>query len=424
MNSIGIDSISFYIPEPRISVETIITHRLQESQKVGNILQGAQRTTEQEYFRIPQYWQDSVCLAAQSLITLFQDTTIDYSALRYLISGTETPVDASKPNSSFLLGILSQIGINMPRNLINYQIQHACAGGTIGLLQVAMGILQNTSASGIVSMGDIALYDTSQSAEITQGAGAVSLYIKNNPRLLEIDLAHIGYFSDDVDDFFRPLSSCTAKVKGRYSMECYIEASYQSLLDYAQQIGMSVEEVLDNNDYIVFHTPFASMPVIALSHILKHQLSYDASTIQSIITRTGVQYASEISKYIGNTYTSSTYFSLGYILQREYNIHKEDLIGKTILLFSYGSGNTAVVFRAKVAKDAGKIISTWNLHEQLNSYCDISFEEYNQYCHQVTNTQPMAYSNNSLPSSERHDPQVYLKNIRAHDLYREYGIRQ
>lgn len=418
MNRVGIDTMSFYIPEKRISVETIIEHRKKESDKLGNILISARNTTNQEYMRLTHSWQDSVCIAAQSVISLLQGNDIDMSKLRYIIAGTETPVDASKPNSAFFLGILKQLNIPVPQNLVNYQVQHACAGGTIGLIQAVALILQNKiDSTALVSMADISHYEIPSSAEITQGAGSVTMLVNKNPRLLEMDIGYVGNSSSDVDDFFRPLNSNTAKVRGRYSMQCYIDATYESLRDYANQLGKDIETVINENDYLVFHTPFPSMPEMVVTSILKRKLSMEASSILKIIEDKCISYAAECVKDIGNTYTAATYFPLGYILQKEYQRISQDIIGKKILIFSYGAGNTALVFQATIAEGAPKIIESWNLSHQLERYSDITFDTYVKWCHI---TEPTSEPNPHMSRQMEHH--VFLNNIREQDSYREYGI--
>lgn len=416
MDSVGIDKVSFYIPENRISIEDIIQNRKRVSQEMNEILIKAQATTEQAYIRYTHDWQDSVCIAAQSVLSLLDDEHIDISQIRSFISATETPVDLAKPNSAFLLGILKQADIMLPRNLVNYQVQHACAGGTAALIQTAALIGQRKKDStGIVSMADIAHYTTPSSAEITQGAGSVAMYLSRNPRLLTFDTQHIGYSSEDVDDFFRPLNSPTAKVRGGYSMQCYIDAVYQAMSDYMNEKNQSIDECIEDNDYFVFHTPFATMPEMAFSAMLKKKFSKTPEEIHTIIANKRINMSSSVVCDIGNTYTAATYFPLGYLLQNEYKTLQQDFIGKKILLLSYGAGNTALVLQTTVAKNASVIIEQMNLTEQLQRYHDKDFDAYVKWC-------DTPESKNTLHPQHTHTPSVFLKNIRSDDQYREYGL--
>lgn len=415
-NTIGIDALSFYVPENRIAIADIISLRSEEDTHIQHILQRAQKTTHQEYLRLNDSWQDSVCLAAQSALSLIADAEVDISHMRYVNTSTETPVDVSKPLSMFMLGIFKQRGHTFPRNLVSYQTQHACAGGSISILQILsmMSTDCKKNSHALVTMSDISRYRTHTSAEITQGAGAVSLCMCENPRLLEIDIHVVGYSSEDVDDFFRPVDSPVAIVKGSYSIQCYISAVYEALLDYAQHADMSLEEVFQQVDYLVFHTPFATMPSLAIRYILKRHLRYSEEDIVQFIEKKKLVSSAEIIRHIGNTYTAAAYFVLGNLLQQEYDVLGDALTGKKILVVSYGSGNTAVVFCATVAPHAPQVIQQWNLSAQLDAYQDMSTQKYNQWCEHY-DAVPVEQTHVST-----HSGKVHLKEIR-NDGYRIYG---
>lgn len=419
MTTIGIDTMSFYVPENRVLICDIIEHRKKESQKLFEILSRGQITTQQVAIRITRLWQDAVTLATQSTMSMLKDNTINLDMLRYLVSATETPVDTSKPNASYMLGILKQAGINIPQNIVTYQTQHACAGGSISLLQVSSLIstaaVQNSSA--IITMSDISHYEVPSNAEVTQGAGAVSILVSKNPRLLEIDIAHVGHSSECVDDFFRAINVSAASVKGRFSMQCYINACYESFKDYAKQRGASVDQIIDESDYLVFHAPFKSMATIALTHILKKHLSKSPEQIAKILHDKHLETASDIIKDLGNTYTAATYFSLGYLLSEQYKALGNDISGKKILIISYGAGNTSLVFQATLAPSAGDIIRSWNLSQQMEEYTKIDFETYKYWC---SHAEPEG--NSCVITSNRAEKQVYLSHIRD-DNYRIYGIK-
>lgn len=419
--NVGIDTLKFYIPENRIAISTIMEARKQESQQLYDVLARAQITTAQAYMRIPHLWQDSVCLAAQAALSLITDSSVQeyIPLLRYIISATETPVDAAKPVSAFVLGILNKVCDELPSKLVSYQTQHACAGGLISILQAAslVATTQHARSSALVTTSDIAHYNSHTNAEITQGAGAMAFLITKDPRLLTLDISNVGFSSADVDDFFRPLSSPTAVVKGRYSMRCYIEATFDALEDFAQQTDQSVLEVLESNDYLVFHAPFRSMPSIALTNILKNHLSLDRKIIADMLEKKHFDSVAEIITNIGNTYTSSVFLSFGHILQQQYRSIGKDIIGKKVLLVSYGAGSTAVVMQGILGTQAPEVIEQWNLDEQTEHYTELSMELYDQWCKDsITSIDSLDKS-----SLRRKEPTVFIKEIRE-DLYRLYGI--
>ena len=215
--SVGISDISVYLPKPVIDLHELVRRRVAQQPKLARHMERAMATTGQKSIRFPELWEDTATMAAQAAYDLLRrNPQLDLAAIRHLAVGTETTVDHSKPVSAYVQGMLQQAGVRLPDSLSSFQVQHACAGGTMALLSIA-GMLQTSGRpgeSGIVMATDIARYETESTAEITQGAGAVAMLVENSPRLIELDLATVGYFSRDVDDFFRPLGSKTAQGQG------------------------------------------------------------------------------------------------------------------------------------------------------------------------------------------------------------------
>lgn len=410
---IGIDNIGYYVPKLRVSIQKLMKSLFNDNPELLERMCNAIKTTGQQFMRITQKWQDSVCLASESVLDLIDNVSAD--TVRFLVSATETSVDASKPIAAYVLGILKRIGVKLPANLSTYQTQHACAGGTISLLQcLSMILTLKKESSAIVSMTDIARYDKDTTAEITQGAGSVSLFICKNPRLIELDAETVGVYSEDTDDFFRPMSSVPAKVKGKYSMKCYLASVYNALNDYAENKGETIEEVLMGSDYFCFHLPFASMSKIALMHILRRKLKWDSEKIDSFIANKYIQESAEIISSIGNTYTASTYFSLGYLLCKQYQSIQEGIIGKKILILTYGSGNTSMVMSGTIAEKAPEIIKTWSLLKQLEDYQEINERYYREW---LASELPIAPTEDEIFSLS--PKSIYLKLLRE-DGYRIY----
>ena len=103
-----------------------------------------------------------------------------------LVVGTETGVDHSKPVASFVHGLLG-----LPSAMRVYDTQHACYGGTAGVMAavewIASGAADGRAA--LVVCSDIARYGVATAGEPTQGAGAVAFALETDPRLLRLDLA-------------------------------------------------------------------------------------------------------------------------------------------------------------------------------------------------------------------------------------------
>src|SRR5271157_5182568 len=285
-SSVGISDIGLYIPPPSIDLEDLVPRRVHLNPRLDRHLERACRVTGQKAIRFPEIWEDSATMAASSIRTLFhQNPAIDVKNVRHLAVGTETGVDHSKPVSAYAQGMLQRAGIDLPSTLSSFQVQHACAGGTMALLSVAAMLAAGgrPADSGIVVSSDVARYETESTAEITQGAGAVALHVQSSPRLLELDLSSAGYCSADVDDFFRPLGSITARVNGSYSMRCYEESLEAAFLDFCARSGNKPEHALLDTDYFVLHTPFRNMPEGAMEKLFERVIGYDAAKTRAVL---------------------------------------------------------------------------------------------------------------------------------------------
>ncbi|MGO9310442.1 MAG: hydroxymethylglutaryl-CoA synthase family protein [Spirochaetia bacterium] len=415
----GISDIGLYVPPPSIDLETLVKRRVHLNPRLDRHLERACRVTGQKAIRFPEIWEDSATMAASAIRMLFrQNPGIDVKTVRHLAVGTETGVDHSKPVSAYAQGMLQRAGIDLPSSLSSFQVQHACAGGTMALLSVA-GMLAaggRPADSGIVVSTDVARYETESTAEITQGAGAVALFVQRSPRLLELDLASAGYFSADVDDFFRPLGSITARVNGSYSMRCYEESLQAAFLDFCSRAGMRPEHALLDTDYFVLHTPFRNMPESAMVKLFEKVLGYDAQRARGVLAEKSFASGIDPLAWIGNLYAGSLTASLAFLLEERYRALGSRIAGRKILLASYGSGNTMVVLQARVAPQAGEVISRWRLDDVFRSARATSFEEYEAWA--AGPVQPELHAR--LMENAVVPPETFLLSGIRKDGYREY----
>jgi hydroxymethylglutaryl-CoA synthase len=419
-NSVGISDIALYIPSQRVELETIVEKRVADDPALERRLRRALETTGQVAIRFPEIYQDTATLAAQAARKLITaDPEFDPAGIRYLAVGTETSIDMSKPVAAYVEGMLQNSGVPVPTSLSTFQVQHACAGGTISLLSVAamLNMSGRATDTGVVICSDIARYDAPSTAEITQGAGAVALRVERDPQLLHLDLSTVGYSSQDVDDFFRPLGSVTAKVKGGYSIQCYHEALEAAFLDHCDRRGEDPKEVLENTDMLVLHVPFMKMGFLGAERLVTKILGCGQEEANSYLAERGFPSSVNPTAEIGNIYTGSAYLALTFLLRDRYQVFGDDIVGKRVLFSSYGSGNTMSVFSATVADGAPEIISSWHLEHSLNGKRVSSIQEYEKWI-----------TTSSYKPAEATAPQgvhpglYYLEGIRE-DGYRQYGYK-
>ncbi len=419
--TVGISDIGVYVPPPEMDVEALVERRVRENPMLDRHLQRAGRVTGQTAFRFPELWEDSATLAASSAYELIRrNPGFDTASLRHLIVGTETGVDHSKPVSAYVEGMLLKAGIKVPTSLSSFQTQHACAGGTFGLLSVAglLAVGGRPGDSGLVLSTDIARYETKSTAEITQGAGAVSLLVESSARLVELNLATMGFCSRDVDDFFRPLGSTTARVNGSYSMKCYWESLQDAFLDYCARAGEKPDEALLSTDYFILHTPFRRMPETALQKLFERILGFDAEQTASFLEEKSFEAGVGPLGRIGNIYNGSLFAVLAFLLADRRKALGDGIVGKRILFASYGSGNTMIVFTGRVAPDAPKVISRWRLDRVLGGARRASFEEYEAWI--ASPVQADLYA--ELLSRAKPPSGVFVLNGIRKDGYREYAF--
>ena len=420
--TVGIGDIGVHIPRPRIPVDTIIArHRRQDPQR-AIALERARGRTGQVSIRFPHCWEDTVTMAAQAAAQLLvRLDAADVASLRYLVVGTETGIDQAKPTAAYVHGMLQRAGFPISQAISTFDVQHACAGGAIGLLSVGamLGASRAGAERGLIICTDEARYAPGSSAEITQGAAAVAILAEPAPRLLDIDLGDIGYSSHDVDDFFRPLGSVTAQVKGRYSIECYQNAVEEALLDLCARTGRSMPELLMETDLFALHVPFRSLPEETMADLVQRYLGTDAAGSSAFLARRHFRAGTEPAAVVGNAYTGSMFLSLAALLAARCREQQSAVVGERITMAAYGSGNTALAFSGRVSRQAPAIIRGWSLDHVLNHSQEASMADYDAW---VAGYRSAAPGHEGPLETEIPERSFYLKEVRA-DGYRVYGLR-
>ncbi len=397
-----------------IDLQSVIDFRSCEEDgiKVSKILARALKRTGLTSLHFPKNWEDPVTMAAEAAYSLLQRNRFPLEALRFLVTGTETGVDHSKPLAAYVMGALKKAGIQLPTTLSTFQTQHACAGGTMALLGIAslLGVTAERGESGLVICSDIARYEKGSSAEVTQGAGSVCLLIESSPKLIELDLKNVGFCSNDVDDFFRPLGSETAKVKGSFSIQCYKEAMEGAFIDVAARKKQSIQELLKDTDLFALHVPYPNLPLETMHYLLEKYLHLNIEEANLFLKERGFFAMTAPAAKSGNIYSGSLFMSLSFLLEERLQTLQEEIVGKKILLGSYGSGNTLAALPGVIAKGAPSIISSWDLSKiwQKEPSPISAYETW-------LNEKPLSFA----APTPKELPAFFLQNIRT-DGYREY----
>jgi hydroxymethylglutaryl-CoA synthase len=329
--------------------------------------------------------EDTVALAALAARRALAASGLSRHRLGMLVVGTETGVDHSKPVASFVHGLL-----DLPAAMRVYDTQHACYGGTAGLMAavewIASGAADGRAA--LVVCSDIARYGVATAGEPTQGAGAVAMVVAADPALLELDVGISGAASSHVHDFWRPLGLREAQVDGHYSVQCYLDAVATAYRGWrsravARDVVRGDGLVSERLARICYHVPFCKMARKAHLHLRRCDLddegvAWDDAAAEAEAVRGAASFRKQVEPSlglcarVGNIYTGSLYLGLAGLLQSQ----AASLVGERIGLFSYGSGCTSEFFSGVVARGAPERIAAARLPELLVARERITIAEY------------------------------------------------
>src|SRR5699024_3842790 len=269
-------------------------------------------------------------------------------------------------------------------------------------LQAAVGIVTRSPGQRVlVIASDVARYELDSPGEPTQGAGAVAMLVSADPRLVEIEPVS-GLNSADVDDFWRPNDSSTAIVDGALSVSAYLDALTGAWEALAAQGGPAIDEI----DRVLYHQPCTKMAKKAQVHLAEltgAELNTDivAGDASDAATAgaaggagagaagagdtgaagsdsaapgprdTGLATSTLYNRRLGNSYTASLYAGLCSLLD-----HDEDLAGKRVGLFIYGSGSVGEFLTGRVVPGYERRSRRQAVTEALDARVPLSMADY------------------------------------------------
>ncbi len=306
---------------------------------------------------------------------------------------------------------------------------NACYGGTNALFN-SVNWIESSAWDGrdaIVVAGDIALYKKGN-ARPTGGAGCVAMLVgPDAPLAFEPGLR--GTYMQHAYDFYKPdLTSEYPIVDGPYSVKCYTEAidacykaynARETSLKKTEMNGSAIngngahaatsssdlETPLDRFSHVLFHSPTCKLVAKSYGRMLYNDyledpknpafesvpeelrdMDYDKSLSDKGIEKAfmglskkkfqeRVQPGIEVPTMCGNMYCASVYGSLVSLLS---NVNSDQLQGKRIGIFSYGSGLASSFFSLKVVGDTNEMNKTLDLHPRLDARTTVKPEVYDE----------------------------------------------
>lgn len=267
--------------------------------------------------------EDIVTMAAAAAAPILERQGAE--GIRTVLFATESGIDQSKAAGVFVHGLLG-----LSPNVRVVELKQACYSATAAL-QTAIGLISRAPDERVlVIAADVARYDLDSAAEATQGAGAIAFLVSANPAIVEIEPVS-GLSTTDVSDFWRPNDSSTAVVDGKLSVTAYTDALVEAWDDYAARGGAALGDIAR----ILYHQPFTKMARKAHRELVEHTgVDLDEATLETSFA---------YNRRLGNTYTASIYIALLALLDLE-----DDLAGRRLGFFSYGSGAVSEFFSGVV----------------------------------------------------------------------------
>ena len=421
--SVGIDDLAIYVPKLYVDYKDFAEARGIDPHKLEYGI-GVKKMA------LVDSNQDPDCMAANACLKLMQKNHLHPEDIGRMYVATETGLDESKAMNSFVIGMLEQVyGESSFEHAGGIECKFACVSGSYALYDNTNWIRadENNGKAAIVIVSDIAKYDIGSAGEYTQGAGAVAMLIKKNPRLLAFDQKVTSTVIKNEYDFYRPCGKETPLVNGNYSNLLYliqVKKAFDSYKEKAIKTGLiqlkDGESITDHIDLFSVHLPYRRMGEKALAYLLRHEWRYlprwnqvikevglqetapkdPRGTIESILADTEFMKADEkfrrafmqtsfynevfekkmassleASTIIGNLYTASMYMGFRSLLEFEYR-KGTDLENKRVGFGSYGSGSSAMVFTGVIQSEYKEIVGGMNLDEEIGPRKKISIDEY------------------------------------------------
>ncbi len=250
-DSIGIDDISLYVPKIYFDIQDLATARNLEYAKLSRGLGLLQMA-------IPDLHEDAATMAANAVADLIEKNNLNPSSIGRIYLGTESALDGSKPTATYILEMLynkykDEYGADCFVNCDVVDLTFACIGAIDALQNTIDWVNGDDERIGIVVASDNAKYELGSSGEYTQGAGAIAVLVKRNPRLLAIG-KNWGVGTLSVHDFYKPKRTITkAQIVEEVLHLAAMKNGNGSVQDILNQLPKTVEVkgVLDMNETVL-----------------------------------------------------------------------------------------------------------------------------------------------------------------------------
>lgn len=202
MKKAGIDDMALYVPKIYFDIKDLAEAREIEYGKLNKGL-GLSKMA------IIDAHEDTATMAANAIVELIDKNDLNPNDIGRLYMGTESALDGAKPTATYALEMLRQkyapkYGEDCFLHCDAIDMTFACIGAVDALQNTLDWVNGGENRIGIVVSSDNAKYELNSTGEYTQGAGAIAMLVKQNPRLIALG-DNWGVATRGVHDFYKPL---------------------------------------------------------------------------------------------------------------------------------------------------------------------------------------------------------------------------
>jgi hydroxymethylglutaryl-CoA synthase len=332
---VGIDDLSAYVPQLFLPIETLAQARDIPFAKLNKGL-------GLEAMSLTDAREDTATMAANAVLDLMHKNDLSPQQVGRIYLGTESALDGAKPTATYVVEMLQdhfelEHGPNCFLNCDVVDMTFACIGAVDALENTLDWVRADRRRVGIVVASDRAIYELGSGGEYTQGAGAIAVLVRANPRLLTIEQP-IGVATRAVHDFFKPvrrvrkvdlvreileltgqptdhaealvarldesievrgiidanetelsLHKATPVFDGPYSNDCYQARISEALKDYRRKAGLPAKQpLLQTWKRLVFHLPYAYQARRMFSEVFMDDLRHQGQS-QDFVREYGLE---------------------------------------------------------------------------------------------------------------------------------------
>ena len=403
MAAVGIDAMSIWTGKLKLDLPT--TFASEKGEAPAKYTKGLGLTASS----LPDVYEDIVTMGANACKQLMDREGLTPGDIGRLDVATESSFDRSKPVSTYIAGCLEQVFDETFTHTNKGERKFACLSGTQAVDDACNWIRagRHRGRGALVVLTDTALYERDDPGEATQGAGAVALYISENPSIVALSTDQ-GIGSKDETDFLKPNQQFPS-VDGRRSIGVYLDRVMEALHDYESVAGRVAP---DQFAALPFHTPFPGMVRKAGLRMYRHLIAgteqeaaiaaeigkppsaddFDDADAYDDAMKAYLDAFKQCAPYTawyeakitptlalsgrtGNWYTGSVHIARASLLQQAAQAGN-DLTGQQLLVCSYGSGAQAEVHAETIQPGWHNAINALTITDQLDARTSLSFETY------------------------------------------------